>query len=477
MYETFRQTQAYQDKCQEIEGYSLGFTRFKQAKCRCIKPDKWRKCADTVKVQHIEYCKTARLIYKREKVSVAHCPCSKHNDPLFAKVWESTGDKLLLDYVLCQPIVHNELKRDLKAIYSSERYAAETLQNISTLDSKIMNEYQPIDDISARSYNKINSKSVHNTNRAVHSEFLTLQKRQCCDAQCINCGVEKQLEMKGNCVIDNNDIKRIKYRKYIAVDTVTKEGVVKLGTQKVLVQVDATQKTFFDEYHAFLRTKYLPHRWVSKWDNFHRQLLFDSLPYDTLVWHTDFSATYTCMGQDGATCVHDKTAIQAVFVASYLKEIDGVMYQVNDSFHFWGPIDKFSCPSNHQFHNTCVKHIWDHYAHLGRFKHMIGLSDGCPKQYKSQFAVFEMTFLPKNYENLESYRHVYAPTGQFKCCCDACGNDTKAFMRRSEIASNVRADTAYKDNILLIQSTWTKLDLEVYPVVPANNIFPLVDLK
>jgi len=34
--------------------------------------------------------------------------------------------------------------------------------------------------------------------------------------------------------------------------------------------------------------------------------------------------------------------------------------------------------------------------------------------------------------DMESYIHTFAPTAQFKCCVDACGNDTKLYMRRLE---------------------------------------------
>ena len=191
------------------------------------------------------------------------------------------------------------------------------------------------------------------TNRAVQSEFLTLHKRECSDSKCGECGVDKRLDMKGTCVIDNDSTKYVSYRKYINVDTITKDGTLKQSTQKVLHSVTATQKTFFDEFHKVLKEKYLPHRWVSIWDSFHRQLLFDSIDWDTLLYHTDFSATYTCMGQDGATCVHDKTAIQAVFVVAYTILIDGVKIKMNDSWHFWGVVNAFSYPSNYVFHNTC----------------------------------------------------------------------------------------------------------------------------
>ena len=46
--------------------------------------------------------------------------------------------------------------------------------------------------------------------------------------------------------------------------------------------------------------------------------------------------------------------------------------------------------------------------------------------------------------DIEECVHTYAPTGQFKCCCDACGNDTKWFMRPDEQACKVRAGNGFK---------------------------------
>jgi hypothetical protein len=45
---------------------------------------------------------------------------------------------------------------------------------------------------------------------------------------------------------------------------------------------------------------------------------------------------------------------------------------------------------------------------------------------------------------LLEYIHTFAPTAQFKCCCDSSGNDTKAFARREEVAQNLRATNAWE---------------------------------
>ena len=82
------------------------------------------------------------------------------------------------------------------------------------------------------------------TNRAVHSQFITLYKRECSDSKCGECGVDKRLDMNDACVIDSDSTKYVYYRKYISVDTITKDGTIKQSTQKVLHSVTATQKRF-----------------------------------------------------------------------------------------------------------------------------------------------------------------------------------------------------------------------------------------
>ena len=59
-------------------------------------------------------------------------------------------------------------------------------------------------------------------------------------------------------------------------------------------------------------------------------------------------------------------------------------------------------------------------------------------------AAYEMTHYCNDFPHLISYIHVYAPTAQFKCCCDSCGNDTKMCMRRLERSGVVRATNAWE---------------------------------
>jgi hypothetical protein len=168
-----------------------------------------------------------------------------------------------------------------------------------------------------------------------------------------------------------------------------------------------------------------------------------------LVWQTDFSATYACVGTDAPTCSQANTCIQAVFIVSYLEiyikpdDTEG-QRQVNDSWHFWGEVNKQSCPSNYVFHNTCLRTLYKYYSMMypGRFKDIIDYSDGCPEQYKSKYASYEMTYICRDL-GIDSYFKCYPPTAQFKGPSDSSGNDTKIKLSRMENAGTVRCTNAW----------------------------------
>ena len=207
-------------------------------------------------------------------------------------------------------------------------------------------------------------------------------------------------------------------------------------------------RDFFAKFYNFLPT-YLKHRWFSKWDKFNRELCFDAMQYDTLYFLTDFSATYTCSGQDEATCAQPKNSLQLVFVVAYSDE-NGK--QINESFHFWGEVNKQSPASNYVFYNTCVIKIFEIFQTRfpDRFLRGCGFSDGCPEQFKSRHSAFEMTFLCVEC-NLSEYVHTFAPTAQFKCACDSCGNDNKQWLRQEELSGNIRASSAWLAFVALKQ--------------------------
>ena len=78
-----------------------------------------------------------------------------------------------------------------------------------------------------------------------------------------------------------------------------------------------------------------------------------------------------------------------------------------------------------------------------KFTKLAVFSDGCAEQYKSSHAAHEMTFLRAE-TNIQEIIHTYAPTAQFKCCCDSAGSDTKTFMKRAERNGQVRATTSWE---------------------------------
>jgi hypothetical protein len=73
-------------------------------------------------------------------------------------------------------------------------------------------------------------------------------------------------------------------------------------------------------------------------------------------------------------------------------------------------------------------------------------SDGCAEQFKSRHTAYEMTYLCKTpgVKIEEEYIHTFAPTSQFKCCCDSAGNDDKVEIRRLEVSGQVRATNAWE---------------------------------
>jgi len=140
-----------------------------------------------------------------------------------------------------------------------------------------------------------------------------------------------------------------------------------------------------------------------------------------------------------------------VIVVSYLdkNEVTNEFYQRNDIWHLWGDVNKVSPGSGYIYSDGDKRCIWLHYQAkwVGRFKRLFVLSDGSPDQFKSCFAMNEMTFLCTGataLPNLVEVVHTIAPTAQFKCICDGGGNDTKAFLKKNELANNIRVTNAWE---------------------------------
>ena len=319
-----------------------------------------------------------------------------------------------------------------------------TDNNIAKINNKIQHLIQSnassSDEVLFKLKYKVPNKS---DKKAVEREHLTIFKRTCCGLDVVNpcqeCGIQKLKCV--DCSLENNDNKWISFKRYEKERVQNADGTQETKNTRVLTTVKATYKQFFDSLYEFL-PKYLRHYWVSKWDKFHRHLFFDHFPETTLAMHTDFSATYATTGQDEATCHQARTCIQQVFVVSYvIIDSQGRRTQQNESLHFWGENDNNSCPSNYVFHNTCVKYIIQKYQEKfgNKFTKLAVFSDGCAEQYKSS----QMTFI-RGETNIQEIIHTYAPTAQFKCCCDSAGSDTKSFMRRAEQNDQVRATNAWE---------------------------------
>ena len=441
LYKEFRDSEEYA-KHVSNGGGSIGFTLFKQAKCKCIKWDRLRKCADTLDVQFKEYHKAhARILQKGngEWAAMKNCPCPKHQNAEYQEACKSGA--AFIDFALCHQRERPELVRTRANLYDQATKEDQTRDNIAHADSVANAMTLPNTMAAKRKMANADVKPLHSMSRTVQARNFHIHDHGCSFGLCGECGVKNRLVTQ-DCPLEHDQATKVTFRKYIKANVTGPDGkVIGKTSQKVLTTVECTYEEFFEEYYAFLPT-YFPHRWSSHWDQHHRKLLFDGLQWNMLAWHTDFSATYQCIGQDGATCEQPRSCIQQVFVVSYLEQDgEGNRVQRNDAWHFWGEIQKKAHPpSNFAYDNTCKKVIIEHYNGLfpGRFTRVCSLTDGCAEQYKSRHAAYEYTFLCSDYPFLMEYVQTFAPTAQFKCCCDCCGNDTKLFVHRGEINGQVR---------------------------------------
>ena len=171
----------------------------------------------------------------------------------------------------------------------------------------------------------------------------------CAMSKCQACG-NKQLFNNPDCIIENDNTKIISYKVYENSKPITADGSVGKFAQKVLISTHDTFKNFFKLFQDHTQN-FLSHNWFKGWDRFHRDLFFDGLADNILAIHTDFSATYTCGGQDEGTCVQPNTAAQQVFVVSFMDA--ETKKQVNEAWHFWAEINSESPPTNYIYDYNC----------------------------------------------------------------------------------------------------------------------------
>jgi hypothetical protein len=180
-----------------------------------------------------------------------------------------------------------------------------------------------------------------------------------------------------------------------------------------------------------------------------RKLLIENgIDEQTVVVHTDFSAVLALLSQNSECCHHPNNSIQDVFVVSYRNGNE----LINEAYHFWGNPSKVEgnkLKSNTAYHNACLRRIIQELKEKDRqVKLLYVLSDGCAAQYKNISNIFSMTNYCDDFD-LDYLIHTFAPTSNFKCCCDACGADTKRWYRKAEMDEKDRCTNALECFLLL----------------------------
>ena len=425
LHEMFLRSSEYLQHIDAGRG-KIGLSLFKRAKCRCIKNDHMRSCADTVKVG-MKYAIKAINSMLRSQHNTCQClVCLEYRESdenLFK------NERSLLKYLLCPEKIYQEIKRE----------AVDNKKRTDTAQSNLDNAKIKFDP-SLKSY------SSHIPGSALPSlqqEVYTNYSFACSHFHCSECGISR-LNSLNNCELLNNDILEgyiWEYSKELRVNSDEKE-------RKELIKSKKSFKSIYSDLKTLL-LKYIPHVWQTRNDDFMRKLLLeDGIGEGTVVIHTDFSAVLPLLSQNSECCHHPSNCLQDVFVISY-KNGDVI---INDAYHFWGnpsKVDGNKLKSNTAYHNACLRSIIQELKDNGRqVKVLYVLSDGCAAQYKNISNIFSMTSYCDDYD-LDYLIHTFAPTSNFKCCCDACGADTKRWYRKAEMDEKDRCSDALQCYLLL----------------------------
>jgi hypothetical protein len=333
LYRTFENSQIYLDWLTSNPNKTVKYTLFKEAKCKCIKWDRLRKCADTTEVSFTEFFKAFSYIRRKIVSTSVNCDCLKCSNNYYKQEAHKTKSKFL-EFLLCAQQHLDELARHKMSLLTKENLKLKN-ENILAHDSKRLKikmasqSKNTFNEVEYRKIKKENSKPVESSYGFVQQEFLKIFKKECCHSNCEYCGVNLRLR-SATCPLEYREDKGISYKKYVS----QKFDDGSENTQLELRKVYVTQKQFFEDFYSFLEKNYLPHYYVAKWNNFHIKLAFDSIQsappipntinYDWLsiyeveiskksIWiQRDFSALYKCLGQDGGTCEQPRQAIQEV---------------------------------------------------------------------------------------------------------------------------------------------------------------------
>jgi hypothetical protein len=237
----------------------------------------------------------------------------------------------------------------------------------------------------------------------------------------------------------------------------------KQSTATELVTIKLSLKKFVEEgVNIFI--KLFPHAWNVKNDSFHRKLGMENFGQNKLQIMIDFSANLPLQGQDGVNSQHPAQALQDVAIALFnsRRRVDGSVFHTNHHWSFWGDKLRKKRPqvgskssadteteesdsyilidNNAAFQCACIEDMITYYqAHWREDEDLRShsldyleiYSDGCGDQNKSRTVARWLSDICDRYKFL-SILWTYAPTAAFKCNCDACGADSKAFYRRCE---------------------------------------------
>ena len=434
LLEMFHQSQEYLD-FQNRTGQRIGLSLLRRSKCPCIKNDHMRSCVDVLKSGMSYAIKAVSKVLESSDQSCTCRFCSNNRQESKA-IFKS--EKTLLDWLLCKETRHDTVKRGRVDNSKRDSIQKENIASAKTKykDTKNFCSYVP-DKTKVPSYQQ---------------EVYTNHRYRCSHYQCSDCGLDKLKELDV-CQLLNSDILKGNIKEYtkdvhIAGDDREKET----WKDKSLKKVKKTYKDILSSLKAQL-VKYIPHVWQTRNDDFMRKLLLENgFDLSTVILHTDFSAVLALLSQNSECCHHPSNSIQDVFVVSYLSD-DGDI--VNDAYHFWGQPQKEprqKLKSNTAYHSACLKHIiglLKATVFASRYlKKIYVLTDGCAAQYKSISNIFAMTDYCDEFD-LDFLIHTYAPTSNFKCCCDACGADTKRWYRKEEMRESDRCSNALQCYLLL----------------------------
>ena len=429
LHEMFTQSQEYMD-FRSTTGHTIGKSLLRRAMCPCIKNDHMRSCVDILKAS-MKCALEAILKILESSDQSCKCRLCSNNRAELKAIFKS--EKTLLSWLLCEEKRYESVKRS--RVDNSKRDSIEK-ENIESAKLKY------------RASKKFCS-FVHDKDKvpSYQQEVYTNYQYQCSHFECNQCSLDKLKELDV-CQLLNSDILKGNIKEYtkdvhIAGDDREK---AETGRDKSLKKIKKTFREIFSSLKALLY-KYIPHLWQNRNDDFMRKLLLENgFDRNTVIIHSDFSAVLALLSQNSECCHHPSNSIQDVFVVSYLND-DGDV--VNDAYHFWGqpkkePREKLR--SNTAYHNGSLRHI----IHLLKATVFVGdrhlkevrvLTDGCGGQYKNISNIFAMTDYCDDFD-LEFLIHTYAPTSNFKCCCDACGADTKRWYRKEEMRETNRCSTA-----------------------------------